>query len=89
MHFESILDLLHRLYQESSIITFGTTICDEASLMKEYQTKSDRLIKETITDIENMFRNVDDLAYVINRIRMILYGYVFKATMEREFEKIK
>ena len=84
MHFETILNLLNKLYQESSVLTFGTPICDDPTLMKEYQTKSQRLIEHTIKEIENMFRGEMDFVFVINRIRMVLYGLVYKATVEKE-----
>jgi len=89
IHFETILNLLNRLYQESSVITFSTPICDDPTLMKEYQTKSQKLIEHTVKEIEDMFRDKADYAFVINRIRMVLYGLVYKATMEAEFKKTK
>ena len=89
MHFEIILNLLNRLYQESSIFTFGTSICDDPTLMKKYQTRSEKLIKHTVNKIENMFRDKRDNAFVVTRIRMVLYGFVYKATMEAEFKKIQ
>ena len=87
MHFETILNLLNKLYQESSVLTFGTPICDDPSLMKEYQTKSQRLLQHTIIEIENMFRGETDFVFVITRIRMVLYGLVYKATVEAEIKK--
>lgn len=87
MHFETILNLLNKLYQESSVLTFGTPICDDATLMKEYQTKSQRLLQHTIIEIENMFRGETDFVFVITRIRMVLYGLVYKATVEAEIKK--
>jgi len=87
MHFETILNLLNKLYQESSIITFGTPICDDPTLMKEYQTRSQKMIDHAVREIENMFRGVVDFVFVINRIRMLLYGFVYKATMEAEIKK--
>jgi len=89
MHFETILNLLNNLYQESSVITFSTPICDDPTLMKDYQTKSQKLIEHTVKEIENMFRGKADYVFVINRIRMVLYGLVYKATMEAEFKKIQ
>jgi len=87
MHFETILNLLNKLYQESSVITFSTPICDDPTLIKEYQTKSQDLIEHTVKQIENMFRDKIDYAFVVYRIRMVLYGLVYKATMEAEFKK--
>ena len=89
IHFETILNLLNRLYQESSIITFGTPICDDPTLLKDYQTRSQKIIERTTKKIENMFRGKPDFAFVIYRIRMVLYGFVYKATINAESKRIQ
>jgi len=89
IHFETILNLLNRLYQESSIITFGTPICDDPTLLKDYQTRSQKIIERTTKEIENMFRGKPDFAFIIYRIRMVLYGFVYKATINAESKRIQ
>ena len=89
MHFETILNLLNSLYQESSIITFGTPICDDPTLMKDYQARSQKIIEHTTKEIENMFKGKTDFVFVINRLRGVLYGFIYKATINAESERIQ
>lgn len=94
-HLEILLNLLSKLYQESSVITYATDICNDPKLIKAYQKRSNELITNTVNKIENMFKGKKDgveyletdLAYVIGRLRNVLYGFIYKATMEAEFTK--
>jgi len=88
-HFNAILETLSNVYQEGSILTFGTPLCDDPTLMKEYQKNSQKLIDNTVKEIENMFRDTLDFVFVINRLRMVLYGFIHKATIEKQFESIE
>jgi len=82
MHFEIILNVLNKLYQESSVITYGMPLFGYPELMHDYQTHSQKLISDTVKKLENMFMGKPDYVFVINRIRMVLYGLVYKATLE-------
>jgi len=88
-HFDVILQLLHKLYQESSVLTFGDTFTDNPALIKGFQKRSDKLIKDTCTKIEKMFKDKPDFVYAINRLRGSIYALIYKATWEKEFKKIK
>lgn len=86
-HFDNILNLLNRLYQESSVLNFAGVIIDNDKLLREYQKRSEKLIKRTVRRIENMFDKKDDpksLTFVIWQMRNVLYGLAFKATLEKE-----
>ena len=85
-HFEFILSLLNNLYQESSVIVFSIPISDNPSVTRKYQTKSQDLIDDTIKKIENMFRDKIDFAFVVYRIRIVLHGLIYKATLEKEMK---
>jgi len=87
MHFETILNILNKLYQESSVITFGMPLFGYPELIHDYQTTSQKLISDIVKELENMSRKNNDYVFVINRIRMVLYGLVYKATMESKMKK--
>jgi len=86
-HFDVILQLLHKLYQESSVLTFGDTFTDNPTLIRGYQKRSDKLIKDTSTKIENMFRGKRDFVYAVTRLRGSIYALIYKATLEEEIKK--
>jgi len=87
MHFDQLLNTLNRIYQESSAINFAEPITEDSRLIKEYQKRSERLIKETITKIENICRGDGPaLNFVIYRIRNVIYGMIFKYTLEKEIK---
>ncbi len=97
-HFDVILQLLHKLYQESSVLTFGDTLTANPALLKGFQKRSDKLIKDTSTKIENMFvierkangdilKTKTDFAYAINRLRGSIYALVYKAILEEKIKK--
>jgi len=86
-YLEILLDLLYKLYQESSVISYATPICNDPKLIKAYQKRSEELITNTVNEIEDMFRGETDFAYVVNRLRMVLYGFIYKASMEAKFTK--
>ncbi len=87
-HFDSLLNILNRMYQESSAINFAEPITDDSKLIKEYQKRSERLIKDTVKKIENICR--DDgpaLHFVIHQIRNVIYGMIYKTTLEKEIKR--
>jgi len=97
-HFDIILQLLHKLYLESSVLTFGDTFTANPALLKGFQKRSDKLIKDTSTKIENMFviernsrgeviKTKTDFAYAITRLRGSIYALIYKATLEEEIKK--
>ena len=40
------------------------------------------LIRNTIKSIEDMFRTELDFVYVVHQIRMSLYGFIYRTTLE-------
>lgn len=86
MHFETILNILNKLYQESSVITYGMPLFGYPELMHDYQTRSQKLITDTVEKLENMFKDEVDYVFVITRIRMVLYVLVYKATLEAKMK---
>jgi len=82
MHFETILNILNKLYQESSVITFGMPLFGYPELIHDHQTTSQKLISDTIKELENISKKNDDYIFVITRIRMVLYALVYRATLE-------
>ena len=88
-HFDAILNLLHRLYQESSVLTFGDTFTDDTSIIKGYQEHSEKLIKDTCTKIEDMFRDKIDFTYAITRLRQSIYALIYKLTLKEDLKKLE
>ena len=86
-YFDAMLDLLYKLYQESSVLSFGESITDDDVLINGYQKRSDKLIKETVRKIENMFRGETDFAFAIDQIRRRLYALVYRATLKEQIKK--
>ena len=88
-HFDAILNLLHRLYQESSVLTFGDTFTDDTTIIKGYQEHSEKLIKNTCTKIEDMFRDKIDFTYAITRLRQSIYALIYKLTLKENLKKLE
>ena len=86
-YFDTMLDLLHKLYQESSVLSFCDPLTDDDVLINGYQKRSDKLIKETVRKIENMFRGETDFAFAIDQIRRRLYALVYRATLKEQIKK--
>ena len=86
-HFDTTLELLHKLYQESSVLSFSEFLVDDDVLIKGYQKRSDKLIKETVRKIENMFRGERDFAFAIDQIRRRLYALVYRAILKEQIKK--
>ena len=88
-HFVKILELLYKLYQESSSLNFVESIIDSTKLIKTFQKNSEKMIKEITDKISKMILNQDpnSIVYVNYRLRNVLYGLVFKATLEKEMKK--
>jgi len=86
-HFDNLLDLLHKLYQESSVLNFADTIVDDETLLRDWQKKSEKLIIDTVNQIEKMFYEQRGYVFVVSKIRMVLYGLIYKATLEEEIGK--
>jgi len=86
VHFETILNLLNKLYQQSSVMTFDMPLIDDFKLMRNYQTKSKKLIEDTVQELIDIFRDEIGFHFVIKRIRKVLYALVYKATMEAKMK---
>ena len=83
-----ILDLLSKLYQESSTLNFTKPIIDDPKLIKTYQERSEKIITETTDNITKMLwkKDPNSVVYVTNRMRNVLYGLIFKNTLKKEME---
>ena len=86
-HLDILLDLLHKLYQESSALNFADTIVDDETLLRDWQKKSEKLIRDTVNKMEEMFYEQRGYTFVVSKIRMVLYGLIYKATLEKEIGK--
>jgi len=72
-YFDTILELLHKLYQESSVLSFSDALTDDDELINGFQKHSDRLIKETTRKIEIMFKDKVDFVFVITQLRRSIF----------------
>ncbi len=52
--FVKILDLLYKLYQESSALNFAESIIEDPKLIKTFQKNSEKIIKEITDNISKM-----------------------------------
>ena len=83
-----ILNLLYRLYQESSSLNFAESIIDDPKLIKTFQKSSEKIIKEITDKISKMIlkRDPNSIVYVNYRLQNVLYGLVYKETLKKELE---
>jgi len=88
-YFDTVLQLLHKLYQESSVLTFGDTFTDDTKLIKEFQNRSEKLIKDTSKKIEDMFRDKTDFAFAITQLRQSIYALIYKLTLKEDITKLE
>jgi len=88
-HFEAIINILNRIYQQSTALNYNIGLNINTSLMKKYQKKSDKMINETINQIEDMFRGKSDFGYVITRLRATISGIIYQKTMKVEMDKAR
>jgi len=86
-YFDTILELLHKLYQESSVLSFGDFLTDNEMLIRGYQKRTDKLIKETTRKVENMFKCKTDSFFAIDQLRRRLYAFVYRATLKEQIKK--
>jgi len=89
--FVKILDLNYKIYQESSALNFAESIIDNPKLIKIYQERSEKMIKEVTDNISKMLLKHDpnSIVYANYRLRNVLHGLVFKATLKEEMESKK
>ncbi len=86
-YFKAILNLLNRLYQESSAISFSEFIDDDPSI-KEYQKESKTLIKDTLDKFELIFKkDGKSSAYSHFYIKNTLYGLIHQIILDKEKSK--
>ena len=88
-YFDTILQLLHKLYQESSVLTFGDTFTDDTKLIKEFQNRSEKLIKDTSKKIEDMFRGKADFVFAVTQLRQSIYALIYKLTLKEDITKLE
>jgi len=88
-HFEAIMNILNRIYQQSSSLNYNIGLDIDTSLMKKYQKKSDKMINDTVEKIEDMFRGQPDFVYAVNRLRATISGIIYQKTMEANMKKAK
>lgn len=81
-HFETILELLNNLYQQSSVLTFETSIITDYELLNKYQVKTQKIIKNYIKELEDLFRGTNDFVFVIWKIRNVMHSLVYRATLK-------
>ncbi|MEK0337818.1 MAG: hypothetical protein QQN41_10335 [Nitrosopumilus sp.] len=86
MHFENIMSILNTMYQHSSALNYNIGLDIDTSLMKKYQKKSDKMINETVHEIEDMFRGQPDFHYAITRLRASISGIIYQLTMKSKID---
>ena len=89
MHFENIMSILNTMYQHSSALNYNIGLDIDTSLMKKYQKKSDKMINETVHEIEDMFRGQDDFVYAVTRLRASISGIIYQLTMKTNMDKAR
>ena len=87
-HFVKILNLLYNLYQESSSLNFVSPIIDDYKLLRNYQNRSEKMIKEITDRTSKMILKQDpnSIVYVNYRLRNVLYGLIYKETLKQEMK---
>jgi len=87
-HFDNILILLNKLYNESVVLNFANPIIDDPKLIKNFQKSSEKIIKEITDKISKMILKQDrnSIVYVNNRMRDVLFGLIYKETLKQELE---
>jgi len=88
-HFEAIMNILNTMYQHSSALNYNIGLNIDTSLMKKYQKKSDKMINETVVEIENMFRGQPDFVYAVTRLRASIRGIIYQLTMKAKIDKAR
>jgi len=88
-YFDTILQLLHKLYQESSVLTFGDTFTADTKLIKQFQNRSEQLIKDTSKKIEDMFRDKRDFVFAVTQLRQSIYALIYKLTLKEDLKKLE
>jgi len=86
-HFDILLNLLNRIYQESSALTFAGSIDADSKLVSEYQRRANKMIRDTVRKIERMYENDGpSLHYSIFNIRNTLYGIIYRNSLENQIK---
>jgi len=83
------MSILNQIYQQSTALNYNIGLNIDTSLMKKYQKKSDKMINETINQIEKMFEGKPDFSYVITRLRASISGIIYQKTMKAEMDKAR
>lgn len=81
-HFETILELLNNLYQESSVLNFETSIIKDYNLLNKYQVKTQKMIKDYIRELEDYGKETNDAPFVIWKIRNVMHSFVYRAALK-------
>ena len=89
IYFESIMNILNQIYQQSTALNYNIELEIDTFFMKKYQKKSDKMINETINQIEKMFEGKPDFVYVVNRLRATISGIVYQNTMKYKMDKAR
>jgi len=83
-YFNTILNILKRVYEESSAISFSEYLDDESN-NKEYQKKSKTLITDTIDKlVEILDKDPESKAYGIFYIRNTLHGLIHQIILDNQ-----
>lgn len=81
-HFDELLNLINTLYQESSALNYADDLVNDTSLLKAYQKRAQRLIKNTTSELERMFHGEKDFIFVAWHLRNVLHGLIYKETLK-------
>jgi len=82
-HLENILRLLNDLQQDTTILSFETSIIPELKLLNKYQDKAKKTIDKNIRKLEDMFQGTIDWGFVVWKIRFELASTIYRKTIEQ------
>lgn len=87
--FAIVLNLLHKLYQESSALNYSEPIVKDHKHVRDLQKKSKEIILKATDKISKTILEKDPISIVPvqHRIQNVLYGLIYKASLDKELEK--
>lgn len=86
-HLENILRLLSNFQQDTTMLSFDTSIIPDLELLNKYQTKAKETVDNYIKKLEDMFKGTIDWAFVVWKIRAELHATIYKKTIQLAMNK--
>ena len=86
-HLENILRLLSNFQQDTTMLSFDTSIIPDLELLNKYQTKAKKTVDNYIKKLEDMFQGTVDWAFVVGKIRAELHATIYKKTIQHAMKE--